>query len=97
MFDRHGHGLLGSDVRRGDTAAAETFPFALFFARTDCLSKQIRILNLSSDAPTIAKYLKDHFRVLLPVVEEIVKTQKGEAGKFLYTLAVNGPVMFPKI
>jgi hypothetical protein len=42
-----------------------------------------------ADTPTIAKYLKDHFCHLRPLAEEIAKTQKDDADKFLHMLPVS--------
>jgi hypothetical protein len=87
----------------------ETLPFTLFLAPKDCLSrlfKQTRTLNfqvfwmigrlLLADPTTIVKCVKDHFRDLRPLVEEITKTQNGDTCKFLHTLAVSDPDVLPK-
>jgi hypothetical protein len=88
----------------------ETLPFDPFLARKDCLSglfKQTRKLNLQvfwiierllfANSLTVVKYVKNHFHDLQPLVEEIAKTQNGDAGKFLHTLAVSDPEVLSKI
>jgi hypothetical protein len=85
-------------------------PLAPFLARMGCLSglfKQTRTLKLQvfwiierllfADPPAIVRSVKDHFRHLRPFIEEIAKTQSGDADKFLRMLAVSDPEVLPMI
>jgi hypothetical protein len=49
------------------------------------------------DPPTIVKYVKNHFRDLRPLGEEIAEMQNGDAGSFLLMATVGDPEELPKI